>query len=152
MPPKYHAKPRMTRAHQDDMASVDGAAGEGATDGGQFVSRVPSPVTPNLPVSHHVDRVYTERQGRGGGFTKGKIDPAKLLDNLNQERESSLVHWGNKNWPPSMKVEKLKIFWDKRGSKGCKWSSLNAPGTQSPLSHPILKLDDFPFPIIGPLG
>ena len=70
------------------MASVDGAAGEGATDGGggQFVSRVPSPVTPNLPVSHHVDRVYTERQGRGGGFTKGKIDPAKLLDNLNQER------------------------------------------------------------------
>ena len=78
-------KPRWTPPHQDDMASVDGAAGgEGATD--HFVSRVPSPVTPNLPVSHHVDRVYTERQGRGGGFTKGKIDPARLLDNLNQGR------------------------------------------------------------------
>ena len=64
------------------MASVDGAAD--AFGGG--VSRVPSPVTPNLPVSHHVDKVFTERQGRGGGFTKGKIDPAKLLDNLNQER------------------------------------------------------------------
>ena len=71
------------------MASVDGAAGAEAGDGdGQFigVSRVPSPVTPNLPVSHHVDKVFTERQGRGGGFTKGKIDPARLLDNLNQER------------------------------------------------------------------
>ena len=58
---------------------------------------------------------------------------------------SILALWGNKNWPPSMKVKKLKIFWDKMGSKGCKWSSLNAPGTQSPLSHPILKLDEIPF-------
>ena len=56
-----------------------------------------------------------------------------------------LALWGNKNWPPSMKVKKLKIFQDKMGSMGCKWSSLNAPGTQSPLSHPILKLDEFPF-------
>ena len=37
-------------------------------------------------------------------------------------------------------------------SEGCKWSSLNAPGTETPLSHSILKLDEFPFPIIGPLG
>ena len=63
-----------------------------------------------------------------------------------------LALWGNKNWPPSMKVKKLKIFWDKMGSKGCKWSSLNAPGTQTPLSHPILKLDEFPFLHISPLG
>ena len=38
------------------------------------------------------------------------------------------------------------------GSEDCKWSSLIAPGTKTPLSHPILKLDEFPFPIIGPLG
>ena len=35
---------------------------------------------------------------------------------------------------------------------GCIWSSLNVPGTGIPLSHPILKLEDFPFLIIGPLG
>ena len=63
-----------------------------------------------------------------------------------------LAPLGNKNWPPSMKVKKLKIFCHKMGSMGCKWSSLHAPGTQTPLSHPILKLDEFPFPIIGPLG
>ena len=31
---------------------------------------------------------------------------------------------------------------------GCKWSSLNAPGTGNPLSHSVLGLDEFPFPII----
>ena len=64
----------------------------------------------------------------------------------------SLADWGNKNWPPSMKVEKLENFQDKSGSKGCKWSSLNGPGTETPLHHPILKLEEFPFLIIGPLG
>ena len=59
---------------------------------------------------------------------------------------------GNKNWPPSMKVKKMEISLNKRGLKGCKWSSLNAPGTENPLSHPLLKLDEFPLPIIGPLG
>ena len=34
------------------------------------------------------------------------------------------------------------------GLKGCIWSSLDAPGTQSPLSHSILELDEFHFPII----
>ena len=34
---------------------------------------------------------------------------------------------------------------------GCKWSSLNAQGTENPLSHPLLGLEEFPFPIIGPL-
>ena len=33
-----------------------------------------------------------------------------------------------------------------------KWTSLNAPGTETPLPHPYLKLDEFPFPIISPLG
>ena len=31
----------------------------------------------------------------------------------------------------------------------CKWSSLNAPGIEIHLSHPILELSEFPFPIIG---
>ena len=53
---------------------------------------------------------------------------------------------GNKNWPPSMKVKKLETFQNKGSLKGFKWSSLNAPGTKTPLSHPILKLGEFPIP------
>ena len=59
---------------------------------------------------------------------------------------------GNKNWPPSIKVKKLENFQNKIGLKGCEWPSLNAPGTENPLSHPFLGLEEFPFPIIGPLG
>ena len=51
-----------------------------------------------------------------------------------------------------MKVEKVKIFSDKMGLKGCKWSSLNAQGTKNPLSHPFFWLEEFPFSIIDPLG
>ena len=49
--------------------------------------------------------------------------------------------WGNKNWPPSIKMKELKNVGNKIGSKGCKWSNLNAPCTQFtqvgriPLSH-----------------
>ena len=60
--------------------------------------------------------------------------------------------WGNKHWPPSMKVNKLKIFKNKRGLMGCKWSSLNAPGTENPFSHSILKLDESPFPLLALWG
>ena len=63
-----------------------------------------------------------------------------------------LALWGNKNWPPSMKVKKLENLYDNIGLKGCKWSSLNTPGTENPLSHSILKLDESPFPIISPSG
>ena len=63
-----------------------------------------------------------------------------------------LALWGNKNWPPSMKVKKFENYQKVRGAKGCKWSSLDAPGTQNPQSHPIPELGEFPFPIIGPLG
>ena len=63
-----------------------------------------------------------------------------------------LALWGNKNWPPSMKVEKMENFQNKRCLMGCKWSGLNAPGTETPLCHPILRLDEFPFPIIGLWG
>ena len=51
-----------------------------------------------------------------------------------------------------MKVEKLEILENKIGLTGRKWSSLNAPGTQIPLSHPFLKLREFPYLIISPLG
>ena len=57
-----------------------------------------------------------------------------------------------KNWPPSMKVKKMENFWNKRGLKGCRWSSLNAPGTEHPLSHPLLGLEEFPFPHYWPSG
>ena len=61
---------------------------------------------------------------------------------------SILALLGNKNWPPSMKVKRLKIFLDKMGSKDFKWSSLNAQGTKSPMYHPILKLDEFILSLI----
>ena len=60
--------------------------------------------------------------------------------------------WGNKNGLPSMKVKKLENVQNKMGLKGCNWSSLNAPGTQSPQSSPYWELEEFPFLIIGPLG
>ena len=63
-----------------------------------------------------------------------------------------LALWGNKNWPASMKEEKLEKFDNKSGLKGCKWARFNGPGTENPLSYPILKLGEFPFLIISPLG
>ena len=34
----------------------------------------------------------------------------------------------------------MENFQNKRGLKGCKWSSLNAPGTENHLSHPLSML------------
>ena len=56
-----------------------------------------------------------------------------------------LALWGIKNWPPSMKVEMLEKFLNKMGLLGCKWSNVNAPGTQSCHSHSIIELGDFPL-------
>ena len=55
-----------------------------------------------------------------------------------------LALWGNKNGLPSMKVKKLKKIQNKMGLKGCKWSSLNAPGTETPLSHPYWERGNSP--------
>ena len=60
--------------------------------------------------------------------------------------------WGNKNGPPSMKVKKMENFQNKSGLWGCKWSSLNVPCIENPLSHSLLGLEESPFLIIGPLG
>ena len=39
-----------------------------------------------------------------------------------------------------MRVKKLKNLQNSMGLKGCKWSSLNAPGTETHLFCPILEL------------
>ena len=44
-----------------------------------------------------------------------------------------------------MNVEKLENLLNKIGLTGYKWSSLNAPGTHTPLSCPFLNLGEFPF-------
>ena len=38
-----------------------------------------------------------------------------------------------------MKDRKMEISLDKISSAGCKWSSLNYPGTETPVSHSLLK-------------
>ena len=53
--------------------------------------------------------------------------------------------WGNKNWPPSMKVKKMENFQNKRGLKGCKWSCLNTPGTENLLYHSLFGVGRIPF-------
>ena len=62
------------------------------------------------------------------------------------------IIWGNKNWLPSMKVKKLETFQNKMGLKACKWSSLNAPGTETPQSYPYWELGEFPFPNMDKTG
>ena len=42
-----------------------------------------------------------------------------------------------------MKVKKMEFLQDKSGLKACKWSSLNAPGTENPLSHSLLGFEKF---------
>ena len=64
---------------------------------------------------------------------------------------SQLALWGNKNWPPSIKVIQIENCQNKFGLKGCKWSSLNDPSTENPLSHPILNLENLQFLTISPL-
>ena len=51
-----------------------------------------------------------------------------------------------------MKVKKFEKFQNKTGLKGCNWSSLKAPGTETPLSHPYWKLEEFPFSHNWPSG
>ena len=64
-----------------------------------------------------------------------------------------LALWGNKKWPPSMKVEKMENFQNKRGLMGCNWSSFIVTGTENPLSHPLLGLEAFPvFPLLALWG
>ena len=46
--------------------------------------------------------------------------------------------WGNKKWFILGGLgEKVEIFGDKISLTDCKWSSLNAPGSETPVSHPL---------------
>ena len=47
-----------------------------------------------------------------------------------------------------MKGKKVKIFWNKISLTGCKWSSLKAPGSETPVSHSLLS--ESLFPIFSP--
>ena len=47
-----------------------------------------------------------------------------------------------------MKNKKVEHFWDKISLTGCKWSNLNAPRSETPVSHSLL--GDSLFPIFSP--
>ena len=54
---------------------------------------------------------------------------------------------------PSIKVKKFENLGNKIGLAGCKWSSLNDPGTQSPVSHSyVVQIRFFllPFDALAP--
>ena len=99
-------------------------------------------------------RVTVVRSFRGNSFAKTERDSGRgtvmvpspsvlfALRTLGCEHPSFsiLALWGNKNGLPSMKVKELENLQNKSGFKGCKWSSLNAPGTETPLSHPYTGL------------
>ena len=41
--------------------------------------------------------------------------------------------------------KKADFFGDKISLTGCKWSSLNAPNTDTPVSHSLFESSRFPF-------
>ena len=49
---------------------------------------------------------------------------------------------------PSIKVRKVEIFWNKISLTGFKWSSLNAPSTETPVYHPFFGQSPFLIYII----
>ena len=49
-----------------------------------------------------------------------------------------LYSTGRRNGNPQYKDWEVEKFWDKIFLKGCKWSSLNAPGAETAVSHPML--------------
>ena len=51
-----------------------------------------------------------------------------------------------------MKMKKLEKIGNRCGLTGFKWSSLKAPVTETPLSHSILKLHEFSFPLLALWG
>ena len=50
------------------------------------------------------------------------------------------------NWTPHYKSQKVGKFLNKISSKVCKWSSLNVPGTGTPVSHSLMEESCFSFP------
>ena len=70
---------------------------------------------------------------------------------LNFSLFSLLALWGNKYCPPSIKMNQIENCQNKI-LKGCKRSSLNFPGTQTPLSNSVLELDFSLFSLLALLG
>ena len=95
-------------------------------------------------------RKYQPKENGLKGLLKRKMSHPIL--GLGDSLFPLLALWGNKNCPPSMKVKNLENSQNRRGLKGCKRSSLNAQGTETDLSHSLLGLKEFPFPITGPVG
>ena len=46
-----------------------------------------------------------------------------------------------------MKGKKMENLWDKISLTSCKWSSLNAPSTETPVSHSLLSESLFSFSV-----
>ena len=46
---------------------------------------------------------------------------------------------------PVWRAKRCGNFWDKISLTGCKWSSLNALGTENPVSHSLLGESHFPI-------
>ena len=78
-----------------------------------------------------------------GGFHFPNIQPLPLPSLLSL----GVIRKGS----PSMKGKEVRIFWSKISSTGCKGSSLNDPGTETPVSHSLLEesLFSFPAPLSG---
>ena len=111
-----------------------------------------------FPLFHHfLDDSFFSFSARGNknlapqykGEKVGKFGEQKWLNRLQMVQlnapgtEFPLFHhflddsfvpfsaWGNKNWPPSIKVKKLENFGNKIGLREWKGSSLNASGTET---------------------
>ena len=80
--------------------------------------------------------------GKGGQMVRRNRHSNPLLSHSVLELDFSLFSllalWDNKNWPPSIKERQLGNCQNIMGLKGCKWSSLNAPDTETPLLPPFL--------------
>ena len=64
----------------------------------------------------------------------------------------SLVLWGKKNWPPSMKVSKWQIFGNKRGLAGAKMPMMKVHGAKALNELELLSYSPFeeiPFPALN---
>ena len=53
---------------------------------------------------------------------------------------------------PQYESVKVAKIWELKWLNGLQMVQFDAPGTENPLSYSVLKLEEFPFPIIDPLG
>ena len=77
------------------------------------------------------DRRSSSLLRRGYNLIRGNV----AWEKWNSLSSVSAALWANKNWTPSMKVKQIKDCINNNGLKGCKWSSLKVPGTETPVSH-----------------